>query len=641
MSASAETPSASSRADSSRRRERFRGVGRAKRGRSAEPSAAAASDEDQRRAERERELRQTITDTDGLVNCITAFLPLYLLGLLSNTAWEHTAPTHTHLTIDSTNSNERSVWQRVPLALVTQWANKLTRLTTITLRYPVGKALWCIDVFITVIEGHVAGRRAANMNGGTLRTITLQRTVRLAEREMSTVGRPQQLPPDQIAPFVPPPSLDALTTVTGVLADHRGLADRGWRMPSLETVEQQRWGADELGSFISSSQSLHHVGGRLWAVGEHWAAVFERMPEAAAGQRGPLAGLQSIGTIELAAGDASIDRARAAVDRLQAVLTSRGCRQSLTQLTVAIQRSHIDSRVLPLLQSLESLHSSCCRADANVAFEFRCVDGFDLSLFYSDHFPLNPSPLVMMAIQAAARNAGQLNYDISQHDLTHPVDSPSQAAVDIAKTLTFDNVEDVWVRNAFGFVPPPNTPSPRPAIIQHLQQLPRARELIIDSALGGAAGQLLAEKMPNKVESLWFFSAVSAEDGRGVLEGLGVGREVGKVDVGDWEVSLTEGPLDGWRSASFPSIQNIDIWVPVPDGLDPPAAAERIRDGISAIAGAVRGLQHLTARVFNGVDAVRDAIEQLLPTGTELSNNFTINARDLDDIIYLTATRRF
>ncbi|CEM24572.1 unnamed protein product [Vitrella brassicaformis CCMP3155] len=586
-------------------------------------SATAASDEDQRRAERERELRQTIADTPGLVNCITAFLPLYLLGLLSTTAWDHAAPTHTHLTIDSTDSNERSVWQRVPLALVTQWANKLTRLTTITFRYPVMTPLWCVDVFITVIEGHVAGRRAANMQGGSLRTITLE-GVRLAKREMSTVRRRQQLCPDQIAPLVPPPSLDALTTITGLRFAHRDLASRDWRMPSLQRVEQHEWGADELGRLICSSQSLQRVGGHR-LPGEQWAAMFGRIPKAAAWQRGPLAGLQSIGTIELSF---DVDKARAAVDRLKDVLTSRGCRRSLTWLTVDMGFFVIDSSVLPLLQSVESLHSSCCRVDAEVVFEYRRVHTFDLSLFYSDDFPPNPSPLVMNAIQAAAQEATQINYTISQHSLTHPVDSPSQAAIDIVKTLTFDNVTAVIVRNAPGFVLPPNAPSPHPAIIDHLQPLPTARQLFVDSALGGAAGRLLAEKMPREVELVDFGREVSSGDRIGVLEGLGAGRAVGGVNV---VVSLTEGALDGWGPDSFPSIGRILMRSSVPDGLEASAAAKRIRDGISSIVDGVRGLERLTVMLYvDGGSTARAAIQQLLTTGTKVGDNFIIDTHETE-----------
>ncbi|CEL95751.1 unnamed protein product [Vitrella brassicaformis CCMP3155] len=658
-------------------------------------SAAAASDEDQRRAERERELRQTIADTPGLVDCITAFLPLHLLGLLSTTAWEHAAPTHTHLTIDSTNRNERSVWQRVPLALVTQWAKKFTQLTAITLRYPVGnvvgKALWRIDVFITVIE----------LNTTTLRTIAFIEGVRLVKREMMTVGsRRQQRPLRQIAPLVPPPSLDSLTTITGLRFPHRALASRGWRMPSLQCVEQQGWRADELGSFISSSRSLQHVGGRLWGDGERWASVFELMPEAAAGRRGPLARLQSIGRIELRGNfDRVFHYACTTVDTLHAVLTSRGCTESLTQLVLLMSTRgehpiRIDSRILPLLHSIESLHNSCCLPNAEIVFEAssRRLQGptFDLSFLHADTFPSHPSLPLKMAIQAAARKATQLEYFISQHDLSHP----SQAAIDIANTLTFDNVERVWVKDANGFVPPPGTPPPRhhrpPATVPKSQRAAcrewswwcgslaqnpfdgwssdkfpsihnlvmrlsvpgnlestSAAELIRDgissvvdgvrglkrlgltvcggkgvqewllyvtiastdsaldiySALGVSTARLLAEKMPRKIKEVCFETTVSPEGRRSVFEVLGVESEVDTVEVGrGWrgEVSLTDGPFDGWSSNKFPSIHNLVMHLSVPDELDPSAAAERIRDGISSIVDGVRGLKRLRLTVRGG-----------------------------------------
>ena len=93
-------------------------------------------------------------------------------------------------------------------------------------------------------------------------------------------------------------------------------------------------------------------------------------------------------------------------------------------------------------------------------------------------------------------------------------------------------------------------------------------ELHIYSPLGVTAGRLLAEKTPGKVREVKFGFSVSPQERRSVLEGLGVEREVGSVTVGDFdwdslgtgeEVSLAEGPFDGWASDSFPSIDNIDI----------------------------------------------------------------------------------
>ncbi|CEM31294.1 unnamed protein product [Vitrella brassicaformis CCMP3155] len=362
-------------------------------------------------------------------------------------------------------------------------------------------------------------------------------------------------------------------------------------------------------------------------------------------QRRPLAGLQRIGTIELGGNP---EENRAAVDRLRDVLTSRGCRRSLTQLVVAMSFCRINSSVLPVLQSVESLHSSCCRADADVVFEARRVESFDLSLFYSDDFPHSPSPLFMMAMQAVARKARQVLYIISQHDLTHPVDSPSQAAIDIAKTLKFDNAhtafddQQVCVRNAPGFVLPADTPSPRPAIIEYLQPLPTDTELHIRSPVGGAAGRLLTQKMRRKV-SVSFTRSVSPEDRRGVLEGLGEERQVSTVRFamgGRSSVSLTEGAFDGWRSNSFPSIECIVMDLAVPRELEATAAVELICGGIESVVGAVGGLEELTMFV-RGAEAARTAVQRLLPTGTDIGNNFTIGTIwEVPSTIVLAAIRR-
>mmetsp|Transcript_17796 Transcript_17796/g.50560 ORF Transcript_17796/g.50560 Transcript_17796/m.50560 type:complete len:361 (+) Transcript_17796:254-1336(+) len=308
----------------------------ANRGRTAEPSSSAAgtpgaaSDEERRRAqreERERELRQQISDAPGLLTCITAFLPLCLLVQLSGKTWKHSLPKHHTVTIDSSRAAERRIWQRVPLDLVTKWAVRLTRLTAIVLRYPMDAALWCIDIFIAMIEGHVAGRRAASMQGGTLRTIQLLEGYQLSRREMWSLQRGNPPLPSLLQP---PPSLNALETVSGVTLAHSGLANRGWLMPSLERRAQEGWGASHVGRFIGSSQSLRRVDGIF--EGDEWAGVFERMPVAVAGQPGPLARLERIGTVVLSA-NSNAARA-AAVDRLRAALWSRGCRRSLTELTL-------------------------------------------------------------------------------------------------------------------------------------------------------------------------------------------------------------------------------------------------------------------------------------------------------------------
>ncbi|CEL95750.1 unnamed protein product [Vitrella brassicaformis CCMP3155] len=629
----------------------------------------------------DKEKRQRI---ETICSLVMECLPLHVLIPLSQRLakstkqmWEQAAPSHTRLFIDwATKDDEhcwrsptegRTFWQRIPLDLVKRMAARLTGLTHIALCHPEHEPMWCTDVLVTIIETTAAPPSPSQPPPATdqpgtqgeapqrpsevrpsasrLETIAFEE-VRMSEAEEREVERRSlPLPPR----LTEAPTFPSLKAVTGAVGDHGVLADRGWRMPSLERLEQQGWYTGELGRFVSSSRSLQHISGDLQyapshLLGEQWAAaVFEHIPKAAAGQPVPLSQLQSIGTIQLA-GD--VDEAGAAVDRLQAALTSRGCRRSLTQLVVEMsflvrtyppfRRQLIDSRVFPLLESVESLHKSCCRPDANVIFEAdpNVHQSFDLSLFYSDDFPPNPSPLFKSAIQAAARKARRVVYVISQHDLTHPVDSPSPAAIDIAKTLTFDSVNELSVCNADGFVPPPNTPSPRPAIIDHLQPFPTARQLQVLSSVGGATARLLAEKMPKKVESLWFDSALSADERRNVLEALGTEGEMETVTVARpfrWQgssfhwyaVSLTDGAFDGWSSNSYPSIYNLEILVKVPDELEPSAAVERIRSGISSIVDGVRGLRSLTL-VVRGSDATRAAVRQLLPIGTEVGSNFTI-----------------
>ncbi|CEM18323.1 unnamed protein product [Vitrella brassicaformis CCMP3155] len=209
------------------------------------PAAAAAAgvagggdEERQRRAERESRFCKKISDTEGLVSYMMAFLPINLMVQLAKSVWQHGAPDLSDVTISAATEEERSFWQHVHLAFVNELAARLTHLTSITLRYPDWFPCWCFDVFVAMIEGHIAGRRAANMQGGTLHTITIEQGARLTGTARQTVARTHPpLPP----PPTPAPTLNALTTISGLTRDHQGLADRRWEMPSLAFVEQEEW----------------------------------------------------------------------------------------------------------------------------------------------------------------------------------------------------------------------------------------------------------------------------------------------------------------------------------------------------------------------------------------------------------------
>ncbi|CEL99772.1 unnamed protein product [Vitrella brassicaformis CCMP3155] len=552
----------------------------------------------------------------------------------------------THITIDSSTEGDRHFWESLTPEQAFQLGKWLVNLTAITLVQPRRKQWWCLGSMISIVEGHAAGRRAACekegqqlMAEGSLETIDFTTAT---DQLLNSTTSPRP-PVFRLPPPTEPPTIHALRAVTGAVGEHYygKLADRGWKMPALERVHQDGWDAKQLGRFVSSSQSLKEVEGRRRSW-EWWAAVFEHFPIASARQPGPLRQLQTIGGI-------AYEGFEGEVRRLQDVLTSRGCRKSLRRLDVGVPRIEGHHSLSALLAVDDFINTCCTSPDVPLTVNVTPSE-FDLSLFYADEFPLRPSPFIKAAIQEAARQTTGVTYTISQNDLTHPIDSPSQAAGEIASSLSFDNVSSVMVHDANGFDPPPGTTPPAPDIINHLQPIPRVHELCVWSAVGGAAGRLLAQKMPMEVEWVVFHAAVSAQDRLGVLEGLGEEREVGIIDglgdaVGEVDpVTLTEELFDGWGSNRLPSISNIGMRLAVPHEMEASAAANIIRDGLSSLLTAgVRGLRRVWVWLPDEPDDLVDGIRELLPDGTRVGG-FTINTRDDDDfedgyIAMVVATR--
>ncbi|CEM35596.1 unnamed protein product [Vitrella brassicaformis CCMP3155] len=377
------------------------------------------------------------------------------------------------------------------------FGKQLLNLTALTLVQPPSDRSWCLENMISIVEGHAAGRHETcekegqQHMGGSLETIDFAtdtntnsnfdtglyvfRTARSRSRQPSSSSSASC------------PLLPSLKSVTGALRDHRVLAERGWKMPALECMEVEEWDADALGRFIGSSSSLRRVGEvwrrfsylRVRPTWREWAAVFAHFPNAPPGQPGPLRHLQTfeglrhlqtIEGMEHELGETS-EQCLEGVKRLQEALTSRGCQKSLKRLDMEIP--HFGDRGgLSVLLAVDGFIDTCCVSPdvpVTVTFTGGARQDFDLSLFYANDFPRRASPFIKTAIQQAARQAGEVSYTISQHDLTHPIDRPSESAIKIAQSLESRSVE-VVVANAPGFVPPPGTQPPAPTIISHLQQ---------------------------------------------------------------------------------------------------------------------------------------------------------------------------
>ncbi|CEM14023.1 unnamed protein product [Vitrella brassicaformis CCMP3155] len=569
---------------------------------SASSSAAAGVDSDeerQRRAERESNFRQQITDMPGLLSIVMAFLPIHLLMQLQlpPLTWQHAARKQHHLTISAADQHERSFWQTATIDLVKEWATYLRQLTSIVLRYPLGFPRWCLDVFLAMVEGHIAGRRAANMGGGTLQSITIEEGVRVTDLELRTVLRIYPSLPPRLDP---PPTLHALTTIEGLHRDHQGLADRRWEMPSLTTAQQRNWDAGRLGQFISSSRSLRCVDGSFG--GEVWPRVLEGIPAAPAGQPGrPLAQLESIGTIEIDWHDH------------REVLVARGCRQSLEQLHVCFYGTHVGRRNLPVLVALDRLVGTCCRQDAPLILTTATLGHteFDLSIFDSADFPSHPSPSFKTMLQQLARQALRVQYILTQDGLADPHANASELAIDIASSLSFDKAETVEVKNADDFDPPTNTPSPHPTIITHLKPFPKASRLHVWSDLAVAAARLFAAKMPEEVLVVCAYGVLGGDEQVGVLTALGGQREVRYVVMGDVGVDQLVGAV-----GSLPTISGLRFATTLP--ADVQDAGSFVRARLSSVIPHIRGLQSVTLQVKETTAGQHDSILASLPVGANI-----------------------
>ncbi|CEM04222.1 unnamed protein product [Vitrella brassicaformis CCMP3155] len=553
-------------------------------------SGVASDERQRRRQERERLLPRQITDTEGVLSYMMAFLPLHLMVQLSKSIWQQAAPDLSDVTISSATKEERSFWQHVHLEFVTQLAARLTRLMSVTVRYPFGAARWCLDVFVAMVEGHIAGRRAAaNMKGGTLETITFQQGVRLtgtARQPVTRTHAPLTHPPFP-PPLDPPPTLDALTTIEGLRGNkHWELTDRGWRLPSLAIVQQEQWRPDRLGRLISSSRSLQRVGGGFDSGG--WAGVFKGIPAAPAGQQGgPLAQLESIGTVVV------VEDSPVGVDQLQEALVARGCRRTLKQLQVEFADDYrVGRRTLPVLLALDRLILKCCQPDAQLSFPTHgpSESEFDLDTFYDSDFPPRPSASFKTMMQQLASRAYTVH-------------------------LSFDEATEVVVKDAYGFDPPDDTPSPHPSIITHMQPFPNARELSVFSELGGAAGRLLADKMPigKQVESVTIDAWLPDEGEKvGVLMALGRDREVGVV-----RTEFRVGQLLGGAGDRLPKIRELPFMT-MTMYADVEDAGRFVRTRLSALIRRVRGLRRVQLKVYGVSAEQHDSITASLPDGANI-----------------------
>ncbi|CEM38441.1 unnamed protein product [Vitrella brassicaformis CCMP3155] len=512
---------------------------------------------------------------------------------------------YTHVAIDSSTAAHRQFWESMRPGEAFQLGKWLVNLTALTLVQPRVEPSWCLDKLFGVVEGHAEGRREAHekdahhgVDEGSLEVIEFTTSTSSIDDEL-----PSPIPSDgghqkdwQKAGDWPRRRRVAREHFEA--DDPQCDGERGWSMPGLAIMDQDGWAADKLGRFISSSRSLQHVGGSM--SGGRWAVVVEHFPKAAVGQRGPLSQLRSIGRV---------------VRRIRGGWLG----ESVQQYKEGVERLQIppisDCSSFAAVESVDRLINECCVSPdipISVSSPRSPRNHFSPSIFYADYFdhsPARASPFIKRVILQEASRYFQCDIPALTH---RPVDSPSQSAIEIAQSLDFTDVGQVEIRGAHD--PPPGTPAPTPAIIEHLPSFPDVGYLSVRGALVGPAGRLLAAKMPIALTRVLFDYTVDTEDRRSVLEGLGRGRHVHSVSF--------DGPLDDWASPDFPSIGNLSVCWIVPDDFPSLAATQIIHNGVTSLVNNARGLIcfHVTASPIPALVGY-DAPDRLLP---ERLGGFTI-----------------
>jgi len=168
---------------------------------------------------------------------------------------------------------------------------------------------------------------------------------------------------------------------------------------------------------------------------------------------------------------------------------------------------------------------------------------FDPMIVCRDDFPTDPTPLFTTVMKQLARQADKVRFEFKEpisefeEPISNPSPSYSQSAIDWATQLSFDNAEtvsftsnldhDFWMFTSY----PPAPPIPRPSLTAFMQPFPKAKRLMLSGRVGGAAGRLLADKLPKQLNSVEI-EGMEAAEAVGALQALGSGREVGTVTIG-------------------------------------------------------------------------------------------------------------
>ncbi|CEM39365.1 unnamed protein product [Vitrella brassicaformis CCMP3155] len=565
-----------------------------------------------------------------VVAYVFSFVSLHLVAALPQRLWRHVGCQITQLVMDTHDAAERRFWCGLSFAEAFEWGRRLTRLKSIVVRYPNGLRVayaplaervsqWLermlvdilvrrapdyrtlprvIDKIVTaLVEGHSDAPRATaaaagqtEPAGGTLESIEYSNggsIIVVDEAEGREIRAAEQLATALPPPLDPPLTLTSLTSVTG-LALNEVYPGRGrhWQLPSLETVQTVDC-EEVLGKLVATSRRLKELQVEFTPDVMAMAEELRCVPVAEAGQPGPLSQLEDIGTLSM------LSRSAEGLERLQAVLVDRGCR-SIKKFSAQLRDWYTDSRIFETLQTIEAFTRTVCESLEILDISIN-IEDFDLSLLCDVPTRPEPSPFVQKHIQQGAAKALSASFGIRPHHLTTPLDTPSRAAIALARSLTFPEATSVRVVDHLEFAE--EEVQPDPIVLDSIPDnaFPAASSLEVFPP-GLAIARRLVTKMPAvKRIDLWWTHPTEAE-AVGVLQAVGGDRHLEHFEArrvkGVGEGGLTWGDI----ADQLPTIAKVNISIEVPEELGDGDAAGEF--GIACVKSLlkIRGIKQLTFR---------------------------------------------
>ncbi|CEM39408.1 unnamed protein product [Vitrella brassicaformis CCMP3155] len=497
---------------------------------------------------------QSFSQIPVVVAYVFSFVSLHLVAALPQRLWRHVGCQITRLVMDTYDTAERRFWCGLSFADAFEWGRRLTRLRSIVVKYPIELAVPSDFDFFTLspviekivtalVEGHSDGRRGAAATATGLQGPTTLESIDISKGESTII----------------------------------------WQLPSIETVQVRKTVYPEIvGELVATSRRLKEL--QVECHPDAMADSLRRIPTATAGQPGPLSQLEDIGTLNVRNGAVRLEG-------LQAVLVDRGCR-SIKKLSIKLEDYSINSSIFATLAAIEAFTLAVCvRPDIPVDIKTG-ASFFDLSLLCDT--PIRPAPsfFVQRHIQQMAAKALD-GFAIRPHHLTTALDTPSPAAIAVARSLTFPSATTVTVSDQDDWDPADDADQPDPIVLDSMPHnaFPAVWRLRCYSGKGLASGRRLVTKMPAvKRITLW-----KPKEGHavGMLQAVGGERELERFEAG-YVTDVGEGGLTwGDMADQLRTIKRLDVRVEVPEDLGDGDAAGEF--GIACVKSLlkIRGIEEL------------------------------------------------